>query len=64
MLVRKAYRWAEAPLSARVALITDGNKLFVALGLSRTISCMVYERPKLRLSHSISYRVSGIGSSI
>jgi hypothetical protein len=42
--------WAKAPLSTSVALITDGNRSFTALGLPRMISCMVYERPLLHRS--------------
>jgi hypothetical protein len=64
MLVRAAGRWAQALLSASVALITDGNRSFAALGLPRMISCTVYEHPSLRLSHAVNCRVSGLSSSI
>jgi hypothetical protein len=49
-LVRTADRWAKVLLSVRVALITDGNRLFMTLGLPRTISCMIYEWSPLHLS--------------
>jgi hypothetical protein len=45
VLVHVADWWAKALLSARVALIVDGNRSFVALlfGFPRTISCTIYE---------------------
>jgi hypothetical protein len=49
-LVRAADRWAKAPLSVRVVLITDGSRSFAALVLPRMISCMVYKHPSLHLS--------------
>jgi hypothetical protein len=64
VLVRAAGQWAQAPLSARVALITDINRSFIALSLPCTISCTTYKRLSLRLSHGISCRVSGLDSSI
>jgi hypothetical protein len=64
ILVCAAGWWAQASLSMKVALITDGNRPSVALGLPRMISCTVYEQLSLRLSHVISCRVPGIGSSI
>jgi hypothetical protein len=64
MLVHLADRWAKAPLLARVVLITYGNKPFTALGLPRTISRAVNEQVLLRISHGISCRAPGIGSSI
>jgi hypothetical protein len=64
MLVRAAGRWTHALLSVKLALITNGNRPFTTLDLPHMISCMVYEHSPLRLSHGISYRVPGLGSSI
>jgi hypothetical protein len=59
MLVHAADWWAKASLSMSVALIANGNRLFVALGLPRMISCMVYEWPPLRLS--LRYKLQSTG---
>jgi hypothetical protein len=50
---------AKAPLSVRVVLITNGNLLFMALGLPRMILCPVFERPPLHLS--LWYKLRGAG---
>jgi hypothetical protein len=60
MLVRASNQWAKIPLSVKVALITDGNRSFVALGLPHTISCGCH----FAFPYGIYCRVSGIGSSI
>jgi hypothetical protein len=60
MLVRASNQWAKIPLSVKVALITDGNRSFVALGLPRTISCGCH----FAFPYGIYCRVLGIGSSI
>jgi hypothetical protein len=50
---RGADWWANVPLSAKVMQISDGSVPFVSLGLPHVISCMVYERPPLRLFRTV-----------
>jgi hypothetical protein len=57
--VRAADWWAKAPLSLRVALIANTNRSFTALGLPRSILCMVYEWLPLRLS--LQYKLQSTG---
>jgi hypothetical protein len=64
MFVRTVGQSVQALLSVRVVLITDCNRSFVALGLPRMISCVIYEQLSVHLSHGIHCRVSGLASSI
>jgi hypothetical protein len=57
--VRSTARWAKVLLSARMALVADGDLPFVALGLPCMISCTVHEQSSLCLF--LWYKLQGTG---
>jgi hypothetical protein len=57
--VRSTARWAKVLLSARMALVADGDLPFAALGLPCMISCTVHEQSSLCLF--LWYKLQGTG---